>query len=91
MQVFLKAQKLAGFQEIKMVCSFLALKSLLQISLNLIRWNIILSKFVNFVFYFVSILDIMPIYLDPIFIIKLAYSNIQALLINDSKSLVIKL
>lgn len=91
MQVLLETLKLYKFEEIRMIGSFLALKSPLQISLNLIRWSIMFYKFVNPVFYSVLMLNVMLIYLGPIFVKNVVCRNMQAVLVNKSESLVVRL
>lgn len=74
-----------------MVASFLAFKSLLQISSNLMRQSIISLKFMDPEFYFILIIDIISIYLGLIIVKRAACSSMQILLFDNSKSFIIRL
>lgn len=74
-----------------MIGSFLALKSLLQISLNLIKQNIMSSKFVDLEFDFGLIMDTIPIYLGLMIVRRAASSSMQIFLVNNSKFFIIRL
>lgn len=69
----------------------MVLESLLQVSSNLMKLSMVFSKFVNLVFYFDLMVDIIPMYLGVIFVKKAAYMSIHIFLALSSEFLIVRL